>query len=225
MIDTLLFDLDGTLSDTHGLARATWLEVLRPHGIDVDFEFYQENIRGRPHEEAIEAILPALSKQERKHLLDRQDSTYRNRLSTAGPLPGVLAFLKRAADKGYRLALVSNSPRDIADKILHSLGLENCFDALVFAEDAGACKPDPAVYHCALETLGITSEQGLAFEDSPRGVSAAAGAGLRVIGLLITHHADNLREVGAELVVGDFVDVALDNILTHPDTSKEYQYP
>lgn len=35
MTQVLFFDLDGTLSDTHELARATWLEVLRPHGTRV----------------------------------------------------------------------------------------------------------------------------------------------------------------------------------------------
>lgn len=35
MTHVLFFDLDGTLSDTHELARATWLEVLRPHGTRV----------------------------------------------------------------------------------------------------------------------------------------------------------------------------------------------
>ncbi|SHF29267.1 Haloacid dehalogenase superfamily, subfamily IA, variant 2 with 3rd motif like haloacid dehalogenase/haloacid dehalogenase superfamily, subfamily IA, variant 3 with third motif having DD or ED [Modicisalibacter ilicicola DSM 19980] len=217
MIDVLFFDLDGTLSDTHGLARATWLEVLRPHGIDVDFEFYQENIRGLPHDEALENILPRLEERERSDLLDTQDSYYRNRLSATGPLPGLIPFLDRAGEKGYRLALVSNAPREIADEILHALGLEGQFDAKVFAEDAGVTKPDPAVYRLALERLGVAPDQGLAFEDSPKGVTAAIDAGLTVIAMATTHHPAELRDAGASLVVGDFVDAALDDMLERPE--------
>ena len=224
MTDVMLFDLDGTLSDTHGLARATWLEVLRPHGIDVDFEFYQRNIRGRSHEEALDDILPGLEKQERQRLLDTQDGYYRNRLSTTGPLPGLIAFLDRAKEQGYRLALASNAPREVAEMILHSLGLEGKFDVQAFAEEVASPKPDPAVYDLALARLGVGSDRCLAFEDSPKGVTAAINAGLRVIGMVATHHPAELRDAGASLAVGDFVDAALDDILAHPDTSKEYEY-
>ncbi|WP_048307451.1 HAD family phosphatase [Halomonas sp. PR-M31] len=224
MTDVILFDLDGTLSDTHGLARATWLEALRPHGIDVDFEFYQKNIRGQSREEALDNILPNLEKEESQQLLDTQDGYYRNRLSTTGPLPGLFPFLNRANEKGYRLALVSNAPQEIADKILHSLGLEDTFDVKTFAEEVEAAKPDPAVYHLALERLGVGPDRCLAFEDSPKGVTAAINAGLKVIGMAATHSPAELRDAGASLVVGDFVDVALDDILEHPDSSKEYEY-
>nr|WP_298413968.1 HAD family phosphatase [uncultured Halomonas sp.] len=224
MTDVIMFDLDGTLSDTHGLARATWLEALRPHGIDVDFGFYQENIRGRSREEALENILPRLESDERQRLLDTQDGYYRNRLSAAGPLPGLIPFLDRASEKGYRLALVSNAPQEIADKILHSLGLEDKFAVQTFAEEVEAAKPDPAVYRLALERLDAEPGQCLAFEDSPKGVTAAINAGLRVIGMAATHSPAELRDAGAALVVGDFVDVALDDILERPDASKEYEY-
>ncbi|MFD2191911.1 HAD family hydrolase [Pistricoccus aurantiacus] len=224
MTDVMLFDLDGTLSDTHGLARATWLEVLRPHGIDVDFKFYQEKIRGQPHEAVIDDILPDLEKQERQYLLDTQDSYYRNRLSATGPLPGLIPFLDRASEKGYRLALVTNAPQEIAEKILHSLGLEGKFAVQAFAEEVKDKKPDPAVYHLALERLHAEPDQCLAFEDSPNGVTAAIKAGLGVIATATTHHPAELRDAGASLVVGDFVDVALDNILENPENSKEYGY-
>jgi beta-phosphoglucomutase-like phosphatase (HAD superfamily) len=43
----LLFDLDGTLAETDSLHLPTWVNVLRPHGIEVDEGFYRDNIRVR----------------------------------------------------------------------------------------------------------------------------------------------------------------------------------
>ena len=47
MYRALLFDLDGTLAETDSLHLPTWVDVLRPHGIEVDEAFYKENISGR----------------------------------------------------------------------------------------------------------------------------------------------------------------------------------
>lgn len=49
----------------------------------------------------------------------------------------------------------------------------------------------------------------LAFEDSPKGVISAVEVGIPVIRLVSTHLPGELREAGAEFVVGDFSDPAL----------------
>ena len=85
MSHALLFDLDGTLSDTHDLSRATWLEVLRPYGVDVDFNFYQEHIRGRSQADIIDALLPDREPDERLELAERERRRYRDRTRRAAP--------------------------------------------------------------------------------------------------------------------------------------------
>lgn len=89
------------------------------------------------------------------------------------------------------------------------MGLADAFEPMVFAEDVGAEKPDPAPYEAALEKLGISPGEALAFEDSPSGMGGAVEAGIPVVGLVATHSPNELREAGAEFVVGDFADRAL----------------
>lgn len=218
MTHALLFDLDGTLSDTHGLARATWLEVLRPHGIDVDFQFYQEHIRGRSDEEAVRDLFSNLSDKEREQLLETHGKNFHTRMMAAGPLPGLHDFLNAAKQRGFKLVLVTNAPEHVAHEALHPLDLDEAFDLMVFAEEAGATKPDPAPYELALQRLGIGPNEGLALEDSPKGVQAARKVGLSVIGILATHHPAELRDAGATLVIGDYMDAALYDVLDDPDS-------
>lgn len=215
--DVLFFDLDGTLSDTHDLARATWLEVLRPYGIDVDVRFYQSNIRGRPNDDIVQAVLPSLTPEERRRVCKTQAHAYRDRVRRAAALPGLSDFMDAARARSYRLALVTNAPRSSSFESLHPLGLEDAFDPMVFADEAGAHKPDPAPYRDALQQLGIAGERGIAFEDSPTGVTAATRAGIPVIALVTTNHPAELREAGAALVVGDFADPVLYDVLAEPD--------
>lgn len=221
MSHVLFFDLDGTLSDTHDLARATWLEVLRPHGIDVDFAFYQEHIRGRTNDEVVAALLPSLDPEDRRTLCKTEAHSYQDRVRRAAPLPGLTDFLNAAREHSFRIALVTNAPRSSSFESLRPLGLDKAFEPMVFADETGAHKPDPAPYRVALQQLGVSGDRGIAFEDSPKGVTAAAGAGISVIGLVTTHHPAELRDAGAALVVGDFADPVLYQVLDEPDVLRQ----
>lgn len=134
----LLFDLDGTISDTHAIHLANWLEVLRPHGIDVDMDLYKENLKGRPNGEVVDELLPDLAGEEKEELLEREAQGYRNRMAEAGAIAGLRRLLEEGRSRGLGLALVSNAPKEDAHRSLEALGLDDAFDLMVFAEDVGA---------------------------------------------------------------------------------------
>lgn len=104
-------------------------------------------------------------------------------------------------------AIVSNSHFSRIVTSLKSTGLIRFFDEkkIYSAEIAKAAKPDPAIYRFALEQIGYKAEEVLVVEDSPTGVAAAYGAGLKVIGFLAASHAmenqyQKLKENGAWLI-------------------------
>jgi 2-haloalkanoic acid dehalogenase type II len=67
------------------------------------------------------------------------------------PFPDTRPALERARAAGLRLAIVSNTDRDIITHTLRHLGVR--FDAVITAEDVGAYKPADAVFDYALGTL------------------------------------------------------------------------
>ena len=206
-VKALFFDLDGTISDTHAIHLANWLELLRPHGIDVDMDLYKEKLSGdRSVPEIINDVLPDLSDKEKEDLVEREESGYRSRMTQTGPITGLGDFIKEAKNQGISVTLVSNAPKEDARNSLEGLGLREAFEPMIFAEDVGVKKPDPATYQEALRELEISPEEALAFEDSPTGVEGAVEAGIPVVGLSSTHAPNDLREAGAEFIVGDFVD-------------------
>jgi beta-phosphoglucomutase-like phosphatase (HAD superfamily) len=76
----------------------------------------------------------------------------------------------------------------------------------VFAGDAVAAKkPDPAIYHLALERLGTTPADTVVIEDSRNGLLAAAGAGLRCV-ITVSHFSAGEDFTGAALVVSSLGD-------------------
>jgi HAD superfamily hydrolase (TIGR01509 family) len=209
----LLFDLDGTLAETDSLHLPTWVDVLRPHGIEVDERFYREAISGRSNLKVVEDLLPDLSIEEGRKLTDAKEASFRERAHELEPLPGLLDFMKEAKNRGLSLALVTNAPQENVEAILLALELREFFDVVVLSDEVGPVKPDPAPYRAALEKLGIRPEEALAFEDSTSGIASAVGAGIPTVGVASTQEPEKLRRAGAFAVAKDFTDPELRGFL------------
>ena len=209
MLCAILFDLDGTLTNTDSLHFSTWQEVLAELGLSIDRAFYDQNISGRLNAAIVQDILPQLSLEEGWRLAADKEARFRQRGEQLQPLPGLMNMLKWVESSKLKSAIVTNAPRENADFMLAALQLQAAFPVVVLAEDAPAGKPDPAPYQLALSLLEITSEAAIAFEDSPSGVRSAVGAGLFTIGVASTHQPETLQAAGAQKVISDFTEPKL----------------
>lgn len=206
-LEALLFDLDGTLADTDRLHEQAWLEGLAQYGIQADHAYYQTQISGGLNPEIVKRLLPQLSKAEGEAFLAHKEARFRELAAGVGPLPGLRALWNWATKRGLRRALVSNAPRANALFLLERLELS--FDCVVLSEELPAGKPDPLPYRRALEQLGISPDEALAFEDSPSGVRSAVGAGIRTVALTTGHRPEALEQAGAFLSIANFTDPRL----------------
>ena len=213
MYRALLFDLDGTLAETDSLHLPTWVDALRPHGIEVDEDFYKDNISGRSNAKVVENLLPDLPADEGRDLADAKESSFRERAHELEPLPGLIDFMEEGKRRGLSLALVTNAPQENVEAVLLALELREFFDEVVLSDEVGPVKPDPAPYRAALEKLGISPEEALAFEDSTSGIASSTGAGIPTVGIASTQKPETLEEAGAFMVAEDFADPKLRKIL------------
>jgi HAD superfamily hydrolase (TIGR01509 family) len=205
----LLFDLDGTLAETDSLHLPTWVDVLRPYGIEIDEEFYRERISGRSNSKIVEDLLPDLSAKEGRDLADVKEASFRERSDELEPLPGLLDFMREAKDRGLSLALVTNAPEENVEAMLLALELSEFFDEVVLSDEVGTVKPDPAPYRAALDRLGVAPEEALAFEDSTSGIASSVGVGILTVGIASTQAPATLEDAGAFMVAADFADPEL----------------
>jgi HAD superfamily hydrolase (TIGR01509 family) len=179
-VRALLFDFDGLIVDTETPSLASWQAVYREHGRELPLErwaaiigttaggfdplAYLEELHGPIDRDAVKA---------RRH-------EHELRLLEIEELrPGVLEYLEAAEQRGLKTAIVSSSSRRWVDRHLARLERAEHFDEIVTADrDATRSKPSPTLYLEALERLGVTAEEAIAFEDSPNGVEAATAAGI-----------------------------------------------
>jgi putative hydrolase of the HAD superfamily len=91
------------------------------------------------------------------------------------PEPGAFAAVRRLQLRGLALCVVSNWDVGLAEH-LERLGLRV---PVVTSAEAGAAKPDPAIFRLALERLGVAPERALHVGDSPEDEAGARAAGMR----------------------------------------------
>ena len=210
MIKALLFDLDGTLAETNSVHFSTWVETLKPLGIEVTWSIYRDKISGRTTPEVSEDLLPDLAPEEARKVGESKEASFRERTGELKPLPGLLEFVEEARGRGMSVALVTNAPKENVFAMLDALGLEDAFEPTVVAEDVGVGKPDPAPYNAALEALGVRADEAVAFEDSPSGIASSVAAGIPTVGIASTHDPEDLEELGVNLVAQNFDDPKLE---------------
>lgn len=209
MLAAILFDLDGTLTNTDPLHLQTWQEVLQDYGMEIDQAFYKAHISGRLNPIIVRDLLPQLSPVEGQKLADDKEARFREIALSLTPLAGLLDLLQWIDDRGLKRAVVTNAPRENVNFMLEVLDLASRFDAVVLAEEAIAGKPDPAAYQLALDRLGVSAGEAIAFEDSRSGIAAAVAANIYTIGVASTHDPQDLAQAGAAMVVSDFTEPQL----------------
>jgi HAD superfamily hydrolase (TIGR01509 family) len=178
----LLFDFDGVLADTENVQVAAWQRTFEALGWEVPDE-----VCVRAAEIDDRAFLAEVFARQRVRDGDIEGWVRRKQALTATMLtdaprvyPGVSDLIRRLSGRVV-LAVVSGTWRANVETVLKAVGLREAFAQLVGKEDVLAVKPDPECYRLALWRLGLKPAQVVALEDSPSGLTAARGAGIRTI--------------------------------------------
>lgn len=209
MLTALLFDLDGTLTDTDTLHLQAFQRLLEEHGRTLSQAEFDAKVSGRANGELFAELFPQTSLDHRLDLANRKEALFRELAPELQPMPGLLRLLEHAQARGIGVCVVTNAPRHNAEHMLTAMGLGGHFEHVLVAEELARAKPDPLPYLTGLQRLQAMAGQALAFEDSVPGVTAASSAGIFTVGLATSLPAERLLAAGAQLVIRDFDDPRL----------------
>ena len=96
-----------------------------------------------------------------------------------GPIPGIEGVLERVRER-YRVAFLSNSNEVHAELIPRKFPtLFRKDDRFIFSYRFRVAKPDPEMFHRALEVVGALPHQTVLVDDLIENVIAARGVGIR----------------------------------------------
>ena len=177
-MNTILFDMDGTLFDTEKHYQWAWRKAIADAGYELDAsEVLKLRSLGAPYNVAQfqewfgEEVDYRAIRQERVDLM-------KDMLAHEIPLkPQVPQTLEKLRQMGYSMAVVTATAQEQAVSNLKLAGLLPFFDHVISASMVKRGKPAPDVYLYACEVLGVQPENCYAVEDSPNGVMSAHAAG------------------------------------------------
>ncbi len=214
MLKAVIFDLDGTLTDSDKVHFQVFQALFAKRDMDIDKALYKKKISGRQNSAIVADFFPEMSAAEGEAFSADKEALFRTRAKgLLEPLPGLTDFLAAIQKGGLAAAVVTNAPPKNASFMLDTLGLSERFDPVVIADELPRGKPDPLPYQTALDRLGITAKEAVVFEDSTAGIRSAVGAGIVTIGVMTTHEQSDLVAVGAQRAIADFRDPYVQTLL------------
>ena len=179
MINTVLFDFDGTLVNTNDVIIASWQHTYKHY-------------RGR--EESIEKItacfgeplLITMAREFPEVAPEESAEVYRQFQQQNAHLlvkifPGIVDLLKALKEAGYRMGIVTSRTRESALRYMDMFGITEYFEAMVTCDDTTVHKPNPEPILLGLEKMGITKDEAIMIGDSPFDIKCANNAGVKSV--------------------------------------------
>lgn len=214
MLKGIIFDFDGVLIDTEMPRYLAWKSVFEGFGASFSMEQWQLGVGTGPTAFDPAALLLEITKGEAIIATTQAhaDQLALDLVKKQPLLPGVEEFIYKAAQAGVKLAVASSSSREWVVGNLERIGLYSVMEAVCTAEDVELVKPDPGLYQLALQCLGLTANDCVAFEDSANGILAATRAGIKCVAIPNPMTA-NMDFSHADGIVKSFHEINLEDLL------------
>lgn len=191
-LKALIFDVDGTLSETEEAHRRAFNETFAEAGLpwnwsQDDYRTLLKTTGGkermRAHQAASEVLL---NDAEIAALHIKKTARYGEILASGGVSlrPGVAELIEQARGLGLKVAVATTTNRPNVDALAQCCWgkpADEIFDVVAAGDEVTAKKPAPDVFLLALMRLSLPANAALAFEDSVNGVKSARAANLDVI--------------------------------------------
>lgn len=128
----------------------------------------------------------------------------------ATEIPGARSLLKEIGDRNLPWAIVTSGTYPLVSGWLKRLDLPTP-EHLVTAEAVENGKPDPACYLMGRKRINLTGDDKtvLVLEDSPAGIRAGKAAGCKVLGLVTSHTAEQVKSAEPDWIVKDLESVKI----------------
>ena len=182
----ILFDMDGVLVSSIGSVVRCWRRWAKMYEIP-DADTY-EVPHGMRAIDIVKSLRPDIDPEEGLRVIEDMEIEDTADLIV---LPGVKKLLESLPVE--RWAIVTSATKRLMLGRLKVAGLP-VPERIISGDMVERGKPDPEPYRRGAALLGFRADECIVVEDAPSGGGAGKAAGCRVLGVLGTHSAEELRE-------------------------------
>lgn len=193
----IIFDVDGTLSETEEIHRRAFNQAFEERGLTWNWDraLYRKLLRVSGGKERIRHFIErydadgfeTVDSDDQIRAMHVEKTAIYTRMVSAGEAvlrPGIRQAISAAKQNGYRLAISTTTSLANIDALLQSAyGSEgsNIFEVICAGDMVAEKKPAPDIYLLTLEMLGLPAEDCIAIEDTRNGLLSAHRAGIATV--------------------------------------------
>ena len=202
MYSHLLFDLDGTLTDSGPGIMNSAAYALKKHGIDVTGPALLNRFIGPPLTESFMRFAGMSEEEAIAAVADYREYFVPHGMFENAVYEGIPALLTDLRASGKRLIIATSKPEKFALEIMEHFDLLRYFDCVFGASmDLSHSKKSDIIAR-ALTTAGISPQEALMIGDRSHDIDGAHANGVRAVGVLYGYGDRQEHETaGADYIV------------------------
>jgi len=197
-IKSIIFDMDGVITNTMPDHYQAWKIILQQEGISVMHKdvYLREGQPGLPFVyEIFRQYQQDVTENKALAILKEKEHYFKSIVKTRF-IQGSRTFLKDLHGSGIRLALVTGTARHELHRILPD-NIYNLFSVIVTGNEVKKGKPHPEPYQKSLEKLNIHPGEAVVIENAPFGIQSAQQAGIQCLALATSLPSSYLQKAEA----------------------------
>lgn len=213
--ELIIFDCDGTLTDSEGLNNQAVADVFAEMGFpQFDYDFCFNNLVGM----TMTSIKQKIEKEEGIALPDdfipKFIGLVQQRMKNGlRPVPYAVESVHDLSGR-FKVCVASNGERTNVIESVRAIGAYDYFgdDRIFTKSQVSRGKPFPDLFLFAAQKMDVPPEKCIVVEDSLPGVQAGVAAGMHVIGITAVSHSpdwlqENMKKAGVSVVFPTWRDI------------------
>jgi beta-phosphoglucomutase len=183
---TIIFDLDGVLTDTSEYHYLAWKRLADEEGIPFTRQDNDEHLRGVSRRESLMYILRGrnVSEAQIQEMMDRKNRYYNEMIKSMTPqdlVAGGRDLLREVREAGIKVAIASGSKN--CRTVLEHLEIMDYLDGVADGYSVVNSKPAPDLFVYAAGLVQVPTPDCLGVEDADAGIEAIKTAGMQALGI------------------------------------------
>ncbi len=168
-----LFDLDGTLILSDDIYYIVWDTILKKYNIQLTEDIFKNYIQGNSDSTVLRTFIPSKYLELLKSISEIKDELFIKNIDKIKIIDGVYDFLYLIKKLGYKMSIVTNCNRFVAEEILKYTSINNFIDNIIIGNECTRPKPHPDPYIKAIKYYNSNNKKTIIFEDSKTGIQSA----------------------------------------------------
>jgi len=221
----IIFDMDGTIIDTHHIWDKANRQLLAKRGIQLSEHDAQELgklLSGRAMTECCRLIKEYFNLADDLADLIKEKAEHADDLYAEGIcfIEGFKEFHNKVVTLNLKVGLATNATDETVALTDKTLNLKQFFGEHIYniTHVNNQFKPNPALYLHAAKQLGLHPSECIAIEDSTHGIKAAKDAGMLCIGINTAKKPERIQE--SDFIIDEYHEIRLEELLELPAHTK-----